>query len=80
MDADVIRNILSLSVTRTRQLMSEVKQIRSKKNLSDDDLQRLAELKLELFAICPPLRYAWRDGIPAIDIWSQIIEIERSPR
>jgi hypothetical protein len=73
-----IENVLLPRVIRTQELIAQAKQIKNKPSLSDDDLRRLAELRIELVSLCPALRYAWREGIPIIDVWQQLIEIERS--
>ena len=63
-------------MTRSRQIIAEAKQIRSKLALDDSDLRRLADLQVELLDLCPAIRYGWHEGVPVIDIWDELIKRE----
>ncbi len=57
---------------RTRQLLTEIRKLRSEKELSDRDLRRLANLRAALNGLCPPDRYLWADGVPVLDIVDEL--------
>lgn len=73
--SDISKIILPYKA-RTDTILSEARTIRSKPILNDTDLERLAELKIELISLCPPLRYAWHEGAPVMDIWAELLKTE----
>jgi len=74
---DNLPNKLVGQVERTNQILHEIKLIKATKNQKEQDLKRLALLVTELHEVCPPHRYAWVDGIPVIDIYHELIRLEK---
>jgi hypothetical protein len=72
---DVLK-FLQANVAESRKILEEARRIREKGNLTEDDYRQLAELRVDLMGLCPPLRYAWKDAAPCIDIWQELLKIE----
>lgn len=68
---------LKTIVSETERLLTEIGQLKAKKRPLVADLRKIAELKTELTAICPPERYAWVDGLPVADILKKLHKIEK---
>lgn len=64
------------NVTRSREIISEVREIRAKPVMDDSDTERIAVLKIELLGLCPALRYAWREAVPIVDLWAELINFD----
>jgi hypothetical protein len=60
---------------RTRQLLTEIRKLRSKGELTDRELKRLAGLRAELNGLCSPERYLWADGVPVLDIVDELEKV-----
>jgi uncharacterized DUF497 family protein len=65
---------------RTRDLLKVSRELQSRENPSEADIEQLAFLVMELSELCPPERYAWIDGLPAIDIVAELTKIEDERR
>ncbi|NPU86372.1 MAG: hypothetical protein HPY65_17980 [Syntrophaceae bacterium] len=70
-----VAELLRGPVTRTREILDEVKRIRTKPFLTEDDYRRLAELKVEMLELSPPGRFSWLNTKPCIDIWAELIRL-----
>ncbi len=71
-----VTELLRGPVMRTREILQEAKQIRTKSVLSECDYRKLAELRVEMLEISPPGRFVWLNAKPAFDLWETLIEIE----
>lgn len=54
-----------------------IRLLKGKPRLTDSDLRELARLKTDLLHVCPPARYDWVDGLPALDILKAFQQIEK---
>lgn len=63
-------------VLQSEKLKDEIQMLRSKPRLSLSDLRALANLKAELLRVCPPDRYLWLQGKPAVDILKELTKIQ----
>jgi len=64
-------------VAETERLLTAIRQLKAKKRRTVSDLRKIAELKTEISALCPPGRYAWVDGKPVVDILKKLDKIEK---
>ncbi|HOI74796.1 MAG TPA: hypothetical protein PLO63_11705 [Syntrophales bacterium] len=69
--AELIRD----PVIRTREILEEVKRIRMKPFLTEDDEKQLALLRVDLMGLCPPIRFSWRNAAPCVDLWAELITL-----
>ncbi len=67
---------LTAMLAETERLVKEIGVIRAKQNLTDADIQKLADLKSELLKICPADRFAWVEALPAVDILKTLQSIQ----
>ena len=67
---------LTLMLTETDRLTTAIRLLRAKKRLTLTELKQLAGLKADLLQLCPADRYAWREGLPVIDILKTLQQIE----
>lgn len=63
-------------VRQSEKLKSEIQKLKSKPKLSLSDLKDLANLKAELLRHCPPERFFWSEGKPAVDILKELTKIQ----
>ena len=62
---------------RTNEIVPELKRLRALENPTDDDIRQLVLLTGEFHELNPFHRFAWVDARPVIDIYVELMKLER---
>ena len=62
---------------RTHEIIPELKRLRGLENPTDDELRQLVFLTGEFHNLNPFHRFAWVEARPAIDIYQELLNLER---
>jgi len=62
---------------RTHKIIPEIRRLRALESPTDEELQQLVFLTNEFHNLNPFHRFAWVDARPVVDIFEEIINLER---
>lgn len=57
-------------------LLAEIRMLKSISNPTDEDIEKMALLRVALDDLSPRDRYVWIDGRPVFDLWEELSKIE----
>lgn len=58
-------------------VLKELQALKRLENPSESELERMALLSVRFTELNPNYRFAWVDGKPVIDIWREILKLEK---
>lgn len=62
-------------VLRSREIVAEVRRIKSQAVVAEEDIQRVTDLTNELITLCPPVMGVWRAGNSVMDLWDKLLKV-----